>query len=163
MNRFAAAFLFLALTFNGAEAADTGKPVSKDEAMKAITLFQTDPVSKEGLAAIRVFMSFADHSDKVRVSVSQATVPWLKDKDASDADTRDILLGAYVAGNLESQLKSGKSADDVYAGWEQVLTTYAQLLHINSAAKITEVEVLKKKDADGELHDYALSVQSSGK
>ena len=163
MNRFSVGCLLLVLTLTGAVAAGPEKAVTKDEALKAITVFQTDPVSKEGFAATAVFMSYAMHSDKIHISLSHSVVPWLKDKDASDEDTRKLLLGAYVAGNLESQLKSGKAVDDVYSGWEQVLTTYAQLLRINSAAKIAEVDELKRKDANGVLRDYANEVQSGGK
>jgi len=134
-------------------AADAG--VTKAQALKAIDVFQKDPTSKEGFAAASTFMTFASKSPSVHISISKAVVPWKKDKDASDADTRKILLAAYVAGNLESQLKSGHAVDDVYAGWEQVLMTYTQLLHINSAAKVSEVDDLRVKDEHGELRAYA--------
>ena len=137
--------------------ADT--PITKAQVLKAINTFQTDPVGKEGFAASAVIMTFARSSAAVHVSVTRDTTPWLTNKDASDADTRNILLTAYVAGNLAAQLKSGHASDDVYAGWEQLLNTYAQLLHINSAAKIEEVEELKKKEADGTLLNYATEVE----
>jgi len=140
----------------GAGAAD--KAASKADVLSAIVVFQKDPSSKEGYAAAETIINFAEKSDAVRISLSKAVVPWLKDKDASDADTRNILLGAYVAGNVGAQLKSSKPVDNVYAGWEQVLVTYAQLLQINSAAKITEVEELKQKDADGTLRAYAAEI-----
>jgi hypothetical protein len=145
--------LLLLLSGHGAYAADTA--VTKADALKAIDTFQKDPSSKDGFAAAAVFMAFAQKSSVVHISLNRDVAPWLKDKDASDADTRTILLNAYVAGNLAAQLRSGHPGDDVYAGWEQVLNTYAQLLHINSAAKIEEVEDLKNKDADGTLRDYA--------
>ena len=149
---FLGLLLFLSLS-TIAPAAD--QPITKAAALKAISTFQKEPTSKEGFAAASTFMAFAAKSPTVHISISKAVVPWKKDNDASDADTRKILLAAYVAGNLESQLKSGRADDDVYAGWEQVLTTYAQLLHINSAAKIEEVDELREKDEHGELRAYA--------
>jgi hypothetical protein len=132
--------------------------VTKEAALKAIQTFIQDPASKEGFAASDVFMAYAKSSKQVHISISKAVIPWMKGKDAEDYDTRKILYAAYIAGNLEVQLKSGAPKDDVYAGWSQVLSTYAQLLHINSAAKISEVEDLKKKEVAGTLREYAAEV-----
>jgi hypothetical protein len=160
MIRLSLAFAALfCLTLESMGAAATAKPVSRDEVADSIVAFQKDPTSTEGFAAAAAIMSFAQKSDTVHISLSKAVVPWVKSGDVSDSDTRGILLTAYVAGNVESQIKSGKKADDVYAGWEQVLATYAQLLKINSAAKISEVDELKAKDLDGSLRAYAVEAQ----
>jgi hypothetical protein len=148
--------LLLLLADNRIACAD--QSVSKVEVLKAINTFQMEPTSKDGFAAASTIMAFAAKSPAIHISISKAVAPWIKDKDASDFDTRNILLAAYVAGNVEAQLKSGRPVDDVYAGWEQVFTTYAQLLHINSAAKIEEVEELRAKDEHGELQAYAAEV-----
>ncbi len=132
--------------------------VSKADVLKAIKTFQMEPTSPDGFAAATTIMAFAAKSSAVHISISKAVIPWIKDKDATDSDTRHILLAAYVAGNVEAQLKSGHPADDVYSGWEQVFTTYAQLIHINSAAKIEEVDELREKDEHGELRAYAAEV-----
>jgi len=152
-------FLALLIYVSGSQIVHAAPAVTKAQALKAIDEFQKDPSSKEGFAAAATFTDFAKTSTAVHISLSRNVAPWLKDKNASDADTRTILLNAYVAGNLSAQLKSGHPGDDVYAGWEQVLNTYAQLLHINSAAKIEEVEDLKKKEADGTLLTYANEVE----
>ena len=158
--RFSLALLAVLLLMGGATVAKAaGKSVSRDEVLKAIDVFKKEPVTPDGFAAASTIKSFAEHSDTVHVSISKAVIPWMKDSDASDADTRKILLAAYLAGTVEYQLKGGKPGDDVYEGWEQVLATYAQLLHINSAAKIPEVEDLRKKSADGKLRGYAAEVQ----
>jgi len=159
MKLIHAFFLGLVLIVSSSQIAVAAPAVTKAQALKAIDEFQKDPSSKDGFAAAAVFTNFAKTSSTVHISLSRDVAPWLKDKDASDADTRTILLNAYVAGNLSAQLKSGHPGDDVYAGWEQVLNTYAQLLHINSAAKIEEVEDLKKKEADGTLLTYASEVE----
>jgi len=155
LRLLAVAGLLLAGT---AGATATDKVVSKAEALTAIATFQKDPTSPDGFAAASTIMAFAHNSRTVHLSLSTSVAPWLKDKNASDADTRTILLTAYVAGNVEAQLKSGRPVDDVYAGWEQMLVTYAQLLQINSAARIPEVDDLKKREADGTLRTYAAQV-----
>jgi hypothetical protein len=152
--------LFIAASATRMIAADVAP--SKSDVLKAINTFQMEPTSKDGFAASSTIMAFASKSPAVHISISKAVIPWIKDKDASDADTRNILLAAYVAGNVEAQLKSGHAVDDVYSGWEQVFTTYAQILHINSAAKIEEVDELREKDEHGELRAYAAEVSSKG-
>jgi hypothetical protein len=155
MKKLAAVFMFGALLAAGAGWAGADKTVSRDEVLKAIAVFQADPSSRQGADAAGTIFAFAKTNDAVRISLSHAVAPWMKKNDAPDADTRGMLLAAYVAGNLNSQLKSGKSHDDVYAGWQQVLATYAKLLAINPAAKISEVEQLKDKEAEGRLQAYA--------
>ena len=155
MKKLASVFVFGVLLGAAAANADAGKTVSRDEVLKAISVFQADPSSREGSDASETILAFARTSDAVHISLSHAVVPWVKKGDSPDADTRGMLLAAYVAGNVGSQLKSGKVHDDVYAGWQQVLATYAQLLAINPAAKISEVEGLKDKAADGKLQAYA--------
>jgi len=152
------AILLLLLADAGSVQAD--KTVSRDAALQAIAVFQKDASSAEGVSAASTIMAFVRTSDAVHVSLSKAAVPWLKGgPEAPDADTRGMLLTAYIAGNIHSQLAGGKSGDDVYAGWQQVLATYAQLLEINPAAKIAEVDDLKKKEAAGNLRAYAAEVQ----
>lgn len=154
--RYVLAVLLAAAVFaSGGKTLAADQAVTKAQVLKAIDTFQKDPVSKEGFAASTTIVAFAQKSPLVRISLSKTVVPWMKDKGASDTDTRQILLAAYIAGNVSAQLKSGRPTDEIYAGWEQVLNTYAQLLRINSAAKVEEVEDLKKKDADGSLSGYA--------
>jgi hypothetical protein len=152
---FAAALL---LVTAGAARADADKTVSRDDVLKAIKVFEIDPASRQGSDASETIFAFAKTSHAVQVSLSHAVAPWMKHGDAPDADTRGMLLTAYVAGNVEAQLQSGKAHDDIYAGWQQVLATYAKLLAINPAAKISEVEDLKDKEAAGKLRDYAAEV-----
>ncbi|MCE0496667.1 MAG: hypothetical protein LV481_01785 [Methylacidiphilales bacterium] len=161
MKNLAAIFVLGALLGASVTRASAERTVSRDEVLKAISVFQADPSSQQGSEASETILAFARTSDAVHISLSHAVVPWVKKGDSPDADTRNMLLAAYVAGNVSSQLKSGKAHDDVYAGWEQVLTTYAQLLAINPAAKISEVEDLKDREADGKLQAYADEV--SGK
>ena len=158
MKKLAVVFVLGVLLGAGAARAGADKTVSRDEVLKAISVFQTDPSSQQGADASETIMAFARTSDAIHISLSHAVVPWVKKGDSPDADTRTMLLTAYVVGNISSQLKSGKPHDDVYAGWEQVLTTYAQLLAINPAAKISEVEGLKDKEAEGKLQAYANEV-----
>jgi hypothetical protein len=148
--------LLLAALLAGAERGHAeDKAVSKESALKAIEVFEGDPSSPEGRTASATLMAFAQKSDAVKIYLSRDVVPWTKDRDAADADTRDMLLVAYVAGNIHSQLTTGKAEDDPYSGWQQVFNTYEQLQMINPTVKVKEVEDLKKREKDGTLRAYA--------
>jgi len=153
-------FLLSILIFTGVEAAQA---VSREAALQAIEVFQKDPAGTDGLTAATTIMAFVQKSDEVHLSLSKAVVPWLKSKDAPDADTRSLLLTAYVAGNARAQLQSGKAEDDVYAGWQQVLSTYAQLQHINPTVKLPEIDDLKAKEKGGTLHSCATTILAQQK
>lgn len=155
MKHLLAAFLLGLLILLGLQTAQADKAVSRDAVRKAIELFQQDPSSVGGLSAASSIMAFAKSSDAVHISISKAVAPWLKSQDAPDADTRSILLAAYVAGNVRSQLDSGKAQDDVYAGWQQVIATYDQLRQINPTVKMPEIDDLKAKEKAGTLRAYA--------
>ncbi len=159
MKRLLAAFLLGAWMVAGMDGARADTAVSREAVLKAIEIFQKDPSSTEGVAAASTIMSFARKSDAVHLSLSKAVVPWLKKPDEPDADTRGMLLTAYVAGDIRSQLKSGKAEDDIYAGWQQVLVTYDQLHQINPTVKFPEIEELKTKEKAGTLQAYAAEVQ----
>ena len=131
------------------------KLASKEEALQAIATFQKDPSSREGLTAAATFTDFARKSDAVQISLSKAVVPWMKGHDEPDADTRNMLLAAYIAGNIHAQLTHDKVQDDPYAGWQQVLLTYEQLQQINPTVKFSEVDDLKSKEKAGTLRAYA--------
>jgi hypothetical protein len=160
MNIPATLLLIVAVLFADTATAHAAKPVSKEDALSAIVTFQKDPSSKEGFAAAATLISFAQNSSAVRIYLSRDAIPWLKDRNAEDADTRDMLIGAYVAGNIRSQLTRGKPEDDPYAGWQQVLSTYAQLQAINPTVKLSEVDKLKDKEKNGSLRTYAEQVRA---
>ena len=146
-----------------AEAAPPDGPISREKALQAIETFQKTPASSEGMTAASTLMSFAEKSTAVRIALSKTVVPWVKSQEAPDADTRTMLMSAYVAGDLAAQLKSGRPEDDVYAGWKQVLATYAQLHAINPTVKIAEIDALKDKETAGTLKAYAAEVQARQK
>jgi len=163
MKSLFAAFLLGILSVASVGAASAAPTVSREAALQAIEVFRKDPAGSAGLAAGTTIMSFAQKSNEVHVSLSKAVAPWYKTREAPDADTRIMLLTAYVAGNARAQLQSGKAEDDVYAGWQQVLATYDQLRQINPTVKLPEIEDLKAKERGGTLRSYAATVLAQQK
>ena len=143
-----AALLFSA----SANAHDQPDTPTREEALKAIADFAQSPASKEGKAAAATIVTFAEDSEDVLVRISPAALPWVGE--GKNYKFGPILLAAYVAGNVESQLNSGKKGNDSYAGIQQVMKTYAQLKKTDKTLSIPEIQKFIDLEAKGELKKY---------
>jgi hypothetical protein len=146
--------LIAALTVVGTAAGQNEpKTISKDIAQKAIELFCADPLSTDADGAAAVILKFAQDSPKVEVNLTPKACPWFRDK-ANPVKYSAKLLGAYVAGNVKSQLASGQTKNDSYAGVLQVIATYHQLQKREPDFKLPEVEHLIELANQKKLKEY---------
>jgi hypothetical protein len=125
--------------------------VTKEMVQAAIENFRKDPLPAIEQGTARTIMNFGEASSEVSISLSSKVVPWLGGK---MDERRSLLLAAYVAGNLESQLKEGKKANDSLAGIQQAITTYRQLQKADANFRVEELEKLIAIDAEGGLKAY---------
>jgi hypothetical protein len=100
----------------------------------------------------RQIMKFAQDSDDVLISLDSMVVNWMRHQ--PKYEQADMLLAVFVAGNVRSQLESGKVADDSYAGLQEVFRVYRDLQQKQSALKIPEIESLIEKDKAGTLKSF---------
>jgi hypothetical protein len=103
------------------------------------------------VAAGRV-IEFAEQSDDVAVHIAKPLTPWLHDK--TDAKYRAILLGAYVVGNVKSQLDHGTKNDDPYSGMLMVFDVYRQIKAADKECRISEIEELLELESQNKLQGY---------
>jgi hypothetical protein len=97
-------------------------------------------------------IGFATESDDVSVMVSEKTgVVWMKDKVAAKNDLRPLLLCAYIAGNVKSQLAKGKKENDAAAGIKASIQVYGILKKSDPEFKLESMEKLIKADKDKEF------------
>ena len=127
--------------------------VSKDDARRAIAIFRRDPLNAQGEMTQPIILKFAQDDPDVEVSLSDKRLAWLGNK-AVPNETKRTLLVAYVAGNVQSQLDSGKAKDDPVAAAEQVIATYRQLQRADSKLKVREVEELVTLQKQGKLAEH---------
>ena len=127
--------------------------VSKDDARKAIAIFRRNPLDTHGEMTRPIILKFAEDSPDVEIAVSDKTLPWLANKSVP-TETSAVLLVAFVAGDVESQLDSGKTKDDPVAGSEQVIATYRQLQKADPKLKVREVETLIDLQRQGKLAEH---------
>ena len=99
-----------------------------------------------------VILRFAEESPDVEVEISPQALPWLNVKPSPEHSA--ILLTAYMAGTIRSQLERGVTKNDSLAGAEQVIETYQQLKKIEPGLRIAEVKTLIDVKHRGKLKEY---------
>jgi len=137
-------------------AAPAAPVITKEIALKAIVIFRDDPLSKDGRAAAAVIIAFVDKNHDVLVGLDRKVFPVFEVPDVSQ-DERSLLLAAFAAGNVDSQLLRGVKKDDPYAGDLQLIQTYRQLQKKNPKLKIPGIEKMAEMEQRGDLKRYVSS------
>src|SRR5215471_7726746 len=114
MRRFVLVILACA-AWRTAGAQDVTK-YSPETILQLISILERDPISERGVAARAVILEFAEKSDTVLIEVSDRAMPWVADQRVPD-QAKMVLTGAYVAGNVKSQLERKVNQNDSMAGW----------------------------------------------
>jgi hypothetical protein len=152
-----AALAFVALA--GAGRADTP---SKHEVLKAISVMEKNVSSPEATDAAKTIVIYAQESDDVLVDIGPEQLPWL-DEDWGMAKDREqacksLLLAAFVAGDVRSQIKNDKAEDDTYSGWIFAIDSYNRL-RAKEPFTSHSIDALSKMRADGTLLKHAREVR----
>src|SRR3954452_23128052 len=84
---------------------------SKSDTLAAIARFMETPGPSEDAKLIN---RFAEKSDDCLVAIPDDVLTWKRHK--PEYKYKGALLTGFIAGNVKSQLDSGKVADDSYAG-----------------------------------------------
>jgi len=133
-----------------ATAPGSGKAEKNAAALKSIERFLDHPEAGEDARAV---MKFAEESDDCNVQLDvDHVLTWASHK--PNYPDSDVLVAAFVAGNVRSQLQSGKVADDSYQGLLAVFKVYEKLREANKDLKIPEIEDLQVKEKAGQLRDF---------
>ena len=137
-----------------AGAKPAGAPVGKEAVRQAILIFQRDPAGAQGSMARPLILNFAQDSADCQVDVSPKLLPWLDDK-ALPTDDAPILVTAYCAGEIDSQLHGGNPHDAaLVAACEQVIATYRQLQKKTPGLRVPGVEKLISLQREHRLRKY---------
>jgi hypothetical protein len=135
---------------------------SKHEVLRAISVLEKDVATPEASEAAKTIVTFAQDSQDVMVDIGPGQIPWATEKFGLDKDReltcQSMLLAAFVAGNIRSQIKNDRAEDDTYSGWIFAIETYNRL-RAKSAFHSPSIESLAKMQADGTLLDHAREVR----
>ena len=158
-SRFPILVLLLLGFMIGPVTAEPEPVITKEMALRAITLFRSaDPLSEEALGFAAIIVRFVDKNHDVLVKLSPKVFPVFGAKGVSQRETT-ILLAAFSAGNIDSQILHGIRKDDPYSGDLQLIQTYRQLQKHNRKLKIEGIEKLAELESRGQLKAYILSKQ----
>ena len=144
------ASLLPAATLDRSATKKSGGEVSKEDARRAIAIFRRDPLNSQGEMTRPIILKFAEDNPDVEIALDEKHLAWFSNKSLAD-DIRSMLLVAFVAGDVQSQLDSGKTKDDPVAASEQVIATYRQLQKANPKLKVREIEDLIDLQKRGKL------------
>jgi hypothetical protein len=157
MRRALTAVLFVAL----AGAASAGVP-SKQEVLMAISVLERDITGPEAADAAKTVVIYAQESDDVMVDIGRDQLPWVTEKwgleDAREQSSQSLILAAFVAGNIRTQIKNVKAEDDTYSGWLFAIDAYKHL-RAKVPFRSPAIEALQKMEVDGTLRQHAKDVQ----
>jgi hypothetical protein len=123
---------------------------SEEEVLEAIQLYRKDPIGDEADRSLSVAGSFAAESSAVNVDLR--SICHLRELGVIDKDTEIRLLGAYVAGNLEYQLRNRVNENRPVEGVQLQLLTYERMKGADSIEAVPEFEEWLKLDLDGQLN-----------
>lgn len=158
-RRTLTALVFLALAGCGFAATP-----SKQEVLDAIGVMEKGISGPGAIAAAKTIVVYAQVSDDVMVDIGEEQLPWLSEKwDLDEArlkSCQSLLMAAFVAGNIKSQLKNQKAEDDTYAGWLFAIDAYRRL-RAHDDFKSPAIEALSKMQAEGKLLQHAKELQAS--
>jgi hypothetical protein len=132
------------------------EPVSRREVLAAIAVLDRDVTSTEAVGAATIVTRFGKESDAVLINVGTETLPWVQtDVPEAEARVRALLMAAYFAGDIKSQLEKRRPVDDPYSGWMAAIKAYRQILHKQPDMVIPELEDLINKEKAGQLRSDA--------
>ena len=148
IRRIACLFLVTLVVLTAAKA----EPVSRREVLAAIAVLDKDVTTNEAVDAAAVVARFGKESDAVLIAVGAETLPWVQtDVPEAEARVRALLMAAYFAGDIKSQLEKRRPADDPYRGWLAAIKAYRQILKKQPDMVIQEMEDLMTKEQAGTL------------
>jgi len=131
--------------------------ISEAKLLKAIATLISQPNSSAALTSGRVILEFAESSPDYRIRISLGYLPWADNRDLPDGS--QILLAAFVAGNLQEQIRKGSSKPEPYAGTLAVIEVYQKVSRKRLSFKISQVENFIAMEKRGVLRAHIESLR----
>jgi len=147
------------IAFSAVAAYAQNPGVSTDDVRKAIASFLTDPLKESAKDDAKKIVSFATGSPDVMVIMGPEEMGWLKENPKAKKDYAGLLLTAFIAGNMQTQLELGEKRNEVYSGALQVMRTYREIRKKDPEFQSPAVEELFKKHRDGSLLKHIAEIQ----
>jgi hypothetical protein len=158
LRRTLCAALFLALAGAGLAATP-----SRHDVLLAISVLERNVTGQDAVDAAKTIVVYAQDSDDVMVDIGPGQLPWVSEEwglgKARELECQSMLLAAFVAGDIRSQIKNARAEDDTYSGWIFAIDAYNRL-RAKGSFRSPSIEELSKMEAEGTLLEHAKEVQS---
>lgn len=123
--------------------------ITSSIALTAIERYQKDPLAPDAGTLLSVIAKFAKQSEDVSILIDLKYFPTefksLESKNASQ------LLGAYIAGNVEYQVRNGIKENRPVEGILSMLSTYSSLKNSGAIETLPSFKDWLTKAENGEL------------
>ena len=153
----------LAVSFLAPACASLADTPSRHEVLVAISVLERDVTGQAAVDAAKTIVVYAQDSDDVVVDIGPGQLPWVREEwgldKARELECQSMLLAAFVAGNIKSQIKNARAEDDTYSGWIFAIDAYNRL-RSKGPFQSPSIEQLSRMEADGTLLQHAREVQS---
>src|SRR5580658_4852769 len=117
---------FIALAGTGLAATPT-----KHAVLLAISVLERNVTGQDAIDAAKTIVVYAQDSEDVVVDIGPGQLPWVSEKwglaREQELEYQSMLLAAFVAGNIKSQIKNARVEDDTYSGWVFAIDAYKRL------------------------------------
>jgi len=135
---------------------------SKQEVLMAISVLEKNITGPQAPDAAKTIVVYAQQSDDVMVDIGQDQLPWIGERWGLDREreqmNQSLLLAAFVAGNIRSQIKNERAEDDTYSGWVFAIDAYKRL-RAKAPFRSPAIETLQRMEDEGTLLQHAKDVQ----
>lgn len=133
-----------------AEQKDRKGPEISDKVFRqSSALFLDDPLNKSAPDWARLILLYSQQTSSAAVVFGREELSWSGlDRDHPRSL---LLLAAYSAGNIQSQLNSGVKRNDRYSGLLTLFRVYRALREQNEQFRISSVEDLLTRHEEGRL------------
>lgn len=150
--------LLLSLLFAAAlQAAPTPDPA--EEQIKAVMKqFLGDPGAADARDLGRQILDYAEKTDAHEIEVSPAYLPWMGDKDAPQGS--ELLMVAFIAGDMLEQMKKGTSKSEPYSGILTMLEAYEKLRLKNPDFRVDSLKQFVDLERAGQLKAYVDKIRA---
>ena len=114
------------------------KPPTDQAVLAAVSGIAKTPEADAASRDAKTIIQFAERSPNVRVDLNVEYLPWLAGGD--DVENSEILIAAFVGGNLQPQIKKKEKKDHAVEGLNSMLAVYRKLRAADATNEIPKFE-----------------------
>jgi hypothetical protein len=153
---------FLTVSFLALAGAALAATPSRHEVLVAISVLEKNVTGQEAIDAAKTIVVYAQDSEDVVVDIGPGQLPWVSEEwglgKERELECQSMLLAAFVAGNIRSQIKNSRAEDDTYSGWIFAIDAYNRL-RAKGPFRSQSIEKLSRMESDGTLLRHAKDIQ----